>query len=423
LACLFGQSFEFLWPAHPTWDVYGTWFGTVIGGFGLQQFLRHYLDLGRISPKVDRFVWWSALFDLAVIPLPLIFPRHFELLANLLVYSAPAGAAMFGIIIVTAFRARHPLVWNLALAIGAMSIGIMLYAGVITGLLPQHWFFVHSAQFGSALTGTILSLGLGVRMRKLRDQVAEKEREKLALIETQNRELESRVEERTAELADARAKAEGLLANILPRPIIDELALNGAVEPRRHEDATILFTDFQGFTSVVGTMPARRVVQELDEIFRGFDEIVARFGLEKIKTIGDAYMAAAGLPLAQADHAQRCVGAGLALCEFIEKRNRTAAMKWGLRVGVHSGAVVAGVVGRDKYAYDVWGDTVNIASRLESAGQTGRVNISAYTYELVREAFDCEYRGKVPAKGKGEIDMYFVVAPIHAPLHALSPAK
>jgi adenylate cyclase len=109
------------------------------------------------------------------------------------------------------------------------------------------------------------------------------------------------------------------------------------------------------------------------------------------------------------DHAVRCVRAGLALTRFIEERNRTAAMKWGLRVGVHSGAVVAGVVGKNKYAYDVWGDTVNIASRLESAGEVNKVNISAYTFDLVRERFECAYRGKVAAKGKGEIDMYFVV--------------
>ena len=120
-------------------------------------------------------------------------------------------------------------------------------------------------------------------------------------------------------------------------------------------------------------------------------------------------MIASGLPVASEDHAIRCVRAGLALTKFIEERNKSASMKWGLRVGVHSGAVVAGIVGKNKYAYDVWGDTVNIASRLESAGEVNKVNISAYTYELVRDHFECEYRGKLAAKGKGEIDMYFVL--------------
>lgn len=120
-------------------------------------------------------------------------------------------------------------------------------------------------------------------------------------------------------------------------------------------------------------------------------------------------MAAAGLPVPAADHAVRCVRAALALTRFIQDRNETSAMKWGVRVGVHSGAVVAGIVGKYKYAYDVWGDTVNIASRLESSGEVNKVNISAYTFELVRDRFECEYRGKVAAKGKGDIDMYFVV--------------
>src|SRR5439155_7140673 len=140
-----------------------------------------------------------------------------------------------------------------------------------------------------------------------------------------------------------------------------------------HEEASILFTDFSGFTQAVSTIPPRRLVQELNEIFRAFDDIMTEHGLEKIKTIGDAYMAAGGLPVDAADHAVRCVRAALDLTRFIDVRNRSAAMKWGLRVGVHSGAVVAGVVGKNKYAYDVWGDTVNIANRLESSGEVGKV--------------------------------------------------
>jgi class 3 adenylate cyclase len=176
----------------------------------------------------------------------------------------------------------------------------------------------------------------------------------------------------------------------------------------RHESVTILFTDLSGFTLAASTMPPDRMVSELNEIFAAFDRITDECGIEKIKTIGDAYMAAAGVVTPCTDHAQRCVRAALAMVAYLEQRNRAAAFKWGLRVGIHTGPVVAGVVGTKKFAFDVWGDTVNIASRMESAGVSGRVNISAYTYDLVRSAFACEYRGKINAKGKGEMDMYFV---------------
>ena len=210
-----------------------------------------------------------------------------------------------------------------------------------------------------------------------------------------------------------RAKAERLLQNVLPKAIAERLKAGQRTIVDSFIDATVLFADIVGFTRIASKQSPHRTVQLLNEIFSGFDRIVEQFELEKIKTIGDAYMTAAGLPLPAADHAVRSVRAALALTQFIETRNVTSAMKWGLRVGIHSGAVVAGIVGKHKYAYDVWGDTVNIASRLESASEPGRVNISAYTYELVRKHFVCEYRGKLAAKGKGAIDMYFAVREIN----------
>ncbi|MCX7166385.1 MAG: adenylate/guanylate cyclase domain-containing protein [Rhodocyclales bacterium] len=206
-------------------------------------------------------------------------------------------------------------------------------------------------------------------------------------------------------------RSERLLLNILPAELAQELSATGSARPARHESVTILFTDFSGFTQVASSMPAERMVAELNEIFAAFDDITDACGVEKIKTIGDAYMAAAGLPKPCADHAQRCVRAGLDMLAYLENRNRTAAFKWALRVGIHSGPVVAGVVGKRKYAFDIWGDTVNVASRMESSGEIGRVNVSAYTFDLIREEFDCEYRGKLDAKGKGQIDMYFVAGP------------
>ncbi len=209
-----------------------------------------------------------------------------------------------------------------------------------------------------------------------------------------------------------RERARELLHNILPLEVAAELSQTGQVRPVRHESVSILFTDFSGFTQTSATMPAARMVAELNEIFAAFDDICDELGVEKIKTIGDAFMAVAGVPKSCEDHAQRCVRAGLRMAEYLEKRNQAATFKWALRVGIHSGPVVSGVVGKRKYTFDIWGDTVNVASRMESSGEVGRVNISAYTYDLVRSEFACEYRGKVDAKGKGQIDMYFVAGPI-----------
>jgi class 3 adenylate cyclase len=429
---VFGVTFEFLWPGRPEWEYRALHVSAATGGFGLCQFLRYYLETWKHMPRMDTLLKWSAYFNLLVIPVLLLLPMNFEVISKAMTWSVPLGVPVILFIIVRAMKLRHPMAGNMLVTMLCFTAGILVFAGVNFEILPVTDLTVHAAQIGSALAGVVLSIGLGQRWQHARMDVADlqlkeernrsaHEREKRELAEEHNRGLEAKVEERTAELIASQRQSDLLLANILPRAIIDELKMNGVSEPRRHEETSILFTDFSGFTQAVSTIPAKRLVQELDEIFRGFDDIVTANGLEKIKTIGDAYMVASGMPVASADHAVRCVRAGLAFTQFIEERNRTAAMKWGLRVGVHSGAVVAGIVGKNKYAYDVWGDTVNIASRLESAGEVNKVNISAYTYELVRDHFECEYRGKLAAKGKGEIDMYFVLREKAAPHGEASP--
>lgn len=221
--------------------------------------------------------------------------------------------------------------------------------------------------------------------------------------------LEEKVASRTLLLEKERSRITELLHNMLPQAVATELAETGKVVPRQHDSASILFTDFSHFTQATSTMPAERMLEELNEIFEKFDAICDECGIERIKTIGDSYMAVGGVPTTCADHAQRCIRAGTQMIEYLVARNAGAPFKWGLRVGVHSGPVVSGVVGKRKYAFDVWGDTVNLASRMESAGEVGRVNISAYTYDLVKLQYRCDYRGKISAKGKGEMDMYFVV--------------
>ncbi len=228
-------------------------------------------------------------------------------------------------------------------------------------------------------------------------------------VRKRNLELARLVRERTKELQEEKDRTDELIHNILPAQAVVELKTKGHVEPRHFESATILFTDFKDFTAKASALPPGELVDELNKIFLEFDNIVEKFGLEKLKTIGDAYMAACGLPQPVEDHAERVVRAALAMQEFIKNNTLFFRVKWQMRAGVHTGEVVAGVVGSKKFTYDIWGDTVNIASRMESSGVPGFVNVSATTYELIKDKFVCQYRGKVDAKGKGKLDMYLVL--------------
>ncbi|TND07484.1 MAG: Adenylate or guanylate cyclase [Bacteroidetes bacterium] len=207
-------------------------------------------------------------------------------------------------------------------------------------------------------------------------------------------------------------KSERLLLNILPTTVAAELKETGTSKPRLFNEVSIVFTDFAKFTTIAETMSPGEIVETLDKIFLGFDNICEQYGLSRIKTIGDAYMCAAGLPEEDAQHAQHAVEAALEMRNFIREFNRKKKLanevEWDIRIGINSGPVVAGVVGIKKFAYDIWGDSVNTAARMESSGEIDRVNISGSTYELVKNKFRCDYRGKVSAKNKGNIDMYFV---------------
>jgi len=227
-------------------------------------------------------------------------------------------------------------------------------------------------------------------------------------VSKRNEALAGMVKDRTRELEVEKNKSDELLHNILPSSLVDELKIYGNVRPRKFNSISIMFTDFKSFTYTTSVLPPEELVNELNDIFKNFDSLIGKYGLEKLKTIGDSYMAACGIPNEMEDHAIRIVYAALDFQKMIKERNKTAPIKWEMRLGVHSGSVVAGVVGTKKFTYDIWGDTVNIASRMESSGEPGEINISGYTYMLVRDHFDCEYRGKIDTKGKGGIDMYFV---------------
>ncbi|MCS6968883.1 MAG: adenylate/guanylate cyclase domain-containing protein [Cytophagales bacterium] len=230
-----------------------------------------------------------------------------------------------------------------------------------------------------------------------------------------NRKLKAQklqIEAQAKELQAEKAKSEALLLNILPREIAEELKEKKQATPRYYKMVTVLFCDFKGFTEYTERHSAAEVVKELNECFSAFDDICTRYNLEKIKTIGDAYMCAGGIPQPNTTNAADAVLAGLAMQEFMQKRNYQKRLKGEpyleLRVGIHTGPVLAGVVGKKKFAYDIWGNTVNIAARMESTCEPGKINISEATYMHIKDRFYCRYRGEIEAKGIGKMDMYFV---------------
>jgi len=219
---------------------------------------------------------------------------------------------------------------------------------------------------------------------------------------------------RTNKIIEAeRKRSDDLLLNILPEKTADELKLNGKVEAKRFHSVTILFTDFHGFTQYAENLTPEELVESVDFYFSKFDEIIEKYNLEKIKTIGDAYMCAGGLPFPTEDHALNTVKAAIEIAAFVEETRKSNNFKntsFEIRLGINTGPVVAGVVGIKKFAYDIWGDAVNIASRLESNSESGKINISQSTYELIKDTYDCTYRGEIEVKNRGSLKMYFVNA-------------
>ena len=208
------------------------------------------------------------------------------------------------------------------------------------------------------------------------------------------------------------AEIESLILNILPQEVANELQKTGNATPRFYERASVLFTDFKSFSKLADDLSPQEVVTELDACFIAFDGIIEKYKLEKIKTIGDSYMCAGGIPTEDNDHYINIIKAGLEIRDYMHIRNKqrdeSGLPAWDIRIGINTGPIVAGVVGRKKYAYDIWGGTVNVASRMESNGEVGRVNISSSTYELIKHKYACTHRGKIMAKNVGEVDMYFV---------------
>jgi len=231
-----------------------------------------------------------------------------------------------------------------------------------------------------------------------------------------------------ARLQIERQRAEQLLLNVLPKAIAEQLKQNPRSLAEQFEDATILFADIVGFTPLSAQMGAIELVEFLNDIFSTFDQLTERFHLEKIKTIGDAYMVVGGVPEPQAGHAEAIAAMALDMLTILAAFNERTGETLSLRIGIHSGSVVAGVIGIKKFTYDLWGDTVNLASRMESQGISGKIQVSSTTYELIKDRFELVARETIMVKGKGAMQTYFLVSDRtgiagHPPVNILDPAQ
>jgi guanylate cyclase len=289
---------------------------------------------------------------------------------------APLGALVFSDV-------RSAIRWFVAWLVIFLGAGT---AGVILGPIPPPipvWFTTTMLALNIAVSGTIVFTLLAV--------FAMQRRAALAAL---------RVEQ---------ARAEGLLLNILPSSIADRLKVDTQTIADQFSSASILFADVVDFTPRSELLEPAEVVRLLDHLFSHFDTLAERYGVEKIKTIGDAYMVAAGVPRPRPDHARALVSMGIDMVEAVHSSDEVGHLGLELRVGINSGPVVAGVIGRKRFLYDLWGDAVNTASRMESHGTPGRVQITRATYELVADDFECEPRGTIAVKGKGEMEIWHVL--------------
>ncbi len=293
-----------------------------------------------------------------------------------------------------------------------ISIGVILLALIV------------SIAMGTVLTRSVLALSETVKRFAEKDftaRTAIKAKDEIGALGTSfnqmadtiqehSENLETKVRERTSELLDEKATSERLLLNVLPRPIAERLKDGESEIVDRFDAVTVLFADIVGFTSLSSRTSPEKLVAMLNEVFSTFDRLAEKHGLEKIKTIGDAYMVVAGIPHPIADHAIAMTHMGLDMLAAIDEYSNKHGTNLTIRVGIHTGSVVAGVIGQKKFIYDLWGDTVNTASRMESSGIPGRIHLTEATASLLGEAFELESRGPIEVKGKGTMNTFLVLA-------------
>ena len=394
-------------------------------------FTQKFLNVPERYPKWNRY--FNLLTYILLITIPLQFIAY-EMSLGLIGLFGLIGFISCLIVGIKSTRAKYPSAIYFVIGFAFYILGLLIATWAILGIIPKNNFtFSYSMPIGSTIQMVLFSLALADKINFLKKENIHKQKliidhlkENEALQTKVNRELEHKVEERTAEIFQQKNqiesqknaieleknKAEQLLLNILPQKTALELKANGKATPMYYENASVLFTDIIDFTRIAEKLDPNELVAHLDECFQTFDEIISNNNLEKIKTIGDSYMCAGGILDQKGNSAYNIVKAGLEMQKFLNNWNankgNSNGISWAMRVGIHTGPLTAGVVGKKKFAFDIWGDTVNIASRMESNGIPGRVNVSESTWVLVKDYFNGSPRGKIEVKNKGKLGMWFV---------------
>lgn len=443
-----GLAFQYWWSDSPQWHNKSIIVFMGLSGLTVFRFSQKYLDTKRLVPRAHKLMNATMIYFVVGIVLAFVLPYG---PAIKIMYGAPIITLpiVIPIAIIGIRKGYRParyffLAWVLLLT----SISMAALRNI--NVLPSGPMTIYGLQIGSVIEIFLLSLGLADRINIIKQEKKQAQEEALrhqqALIETLKRseqELERKVAERTVELRDAneeisrqlevqaeqareielantelqeknlmieheRENSERLLLNVLPKTIATRLMGGEKLIADRFERVTVLFADIAGFTPLSQAVSPEELVGLLDTIFSEFDMIAERHGLEKIKTIGDCYMLVGGLPEPLADHCERVARAALEMQAVITGLNEALSLNVGLRIGMHTGAVVAGVIGKRKFAYDLWGDTVNTASRMESHGETGKIQISEECRRVLQANFVLKERGEIEVKGKGTMRTWFL---------------
>lgn len=406
-----GHAAYWLWPDATSWNQFSVHVAMGLLTCTSAVFTYSFLNLKKYAPRYRKIVVIVAVAGFVIALLSPFLPIF--VLTRLSTYVIMINALALTVAGFLAWKGGNKYARLFVVAWICYLLGALLLIGRNMGLLPANLVTNNFANIGSAMEVVLLSLALADKVRILRLEKEESDMTVLQMQRELNASLENKVALRTAQLQEERDKSEKLLLNILPKSIADELKENGEAKAKKHEQVTVVFTDFVNFTRICEVLSPEELVNELDQCFRLFDEISHKYGLEKIKTIGDAYLCACGVPSFREDHAIASVMAATEMIKAIRLFNENNKSKnipeFNIRIGIHTGPLISGVVGTRKFAYDIWGDTVNIAARMEQNSHAGKINVSQSTYEILKNEFRFEHRGKIKIKNKDEVDMYFLL--------------